>query len=194
MVVIGLFIGVAVTVLPILGQKIDIIKPLFEKDPFALANLDAAVDWNLWETSIGTFLSAITVIGFLCLQFKKLKNGVIVLFGGTAIFLFLTLTVFVNKIESYSQNAAIEFYKSKANEDCYILPIGHKSYAHLFYGKKRPVTNDDTRHFNYLTKGKLDKPAYFVTKINKQDHLIGKGDKVVKLYEKNGFVFWKRNN
>ena len=193
LVLVGLFISVIITMLPLVGQNIDLIKPMFEKDKFALANLDAAVHWQTWEVLIGTFLTCVTIIGFMFLQFKKVKKGVITLFGGTAIFLFLALVTFANKIESYSQNAAIEFYKSKANEDCYILPIGHKSYAHLFYSQKRPVIDDRTRHFNYLTKEKLIKPAYFITKINRQHHLIGKGKNVEKLYEKNGFVFWKRS-
>ena len=193
LVIVGLFISVVVTMIPFVGQNIDLIKPLFEKDKFAMANLDAVVSWSTWEVLIGTFLTCVTIVGFMLLQFKKVKKGVLVLFGGTAIFLSLALINFANKIEAYSQNAAIEFYKSKANEDCYILPISHKSYAHLFYAKKPPVTIEQSRHFHYLVTEKLGKPAYFITRIDRQDYLIGQKDNVEKLYEKNGFVFWKRN-
>ncbi len=192
LVIVGLLISVVVTIVPIIGQNIDLLKPLFEKDKFGMANLDADVKWHTWEAIVGTILTCVTIVGFMLLQFGKVKKGVLALFGGTAIFLSIVLFSFVGKIESYTQNAAIEFYKSKAHEDCYILPIGHKSYAHLFYSKKRPVTNDQSRHFHYLTKEKLDKPAYFITRVDRQHHLIGKGDNVERLYEKNGFVFWKR--
>ncbi len=192
LVLVGLFISVVITMLPLVGQNIDVIKPLFEKDKFAVANLDAVVNWRTWQVIIGTLLTGVTIVGFMLLQFKKVKYGVITLFGGTAIFLALALTNFASKIEAYSQNAAIEFYKSKTNEDCYILPVGHKSYAHLFYSKKRPVTNEQSRNFNYLAKEKLDKPVYFITRIDRQEHLVNLGDHVEKLYEKNGFVFWRR--
>ena len=47
----------------------------------------------------------------------------------------------MNRIEGYSQRAAIEFYKSNSGEDCYVQPLGFKSYAHLFYGDKQPQQN-----------------------------------------------------
>lgn len=188
----GLFVSVIVTMLPLAGQNIDLIKPLFASDQFALANLDADVKWHKLEVLIGTLLTCVTIVGFMFLQFKNVKKGVITLFGGTALFLFLALINFADKIEGYSQNAAIEFYQSKSDEDCYILPVGFKSYAHLFYSNKQPVTNDDARHFHKLIKMELDKPAYFITKIHKQKYLQHEDYDVEKLYEKNGFVFWKR--
>ena len=113
------------------------------------------------------------------------------LFLATAVFLTGILYVFINKIEGISQNAAIEFYESKITEDCYIQTHGFKSYGRLFYSQKRVPTNPKHSDGNWLKYGNVDKPTYFVTEYNSKNEL----DTVPTLrflYDKNGFVFYKR--
>ncbi len=188
---IGLFIGLLITALPFIGQNIILIKPLFQKDVFALKNLEALVTWHYWESVVGLFF--IGGIGSANLLFKKYKiqNGILTLFVTSALFVHLVLIIFINKIEGYSQNAAIEFYKSKITEDCYIETFHFKSYAHLFYSQKRIPTHAKHADNQWLMNENIDKPTYFVAKYNSKSTL----DTIPTLqylYDKNGFVFYKR--
>ncbi|MDZ7876371.1 MAG: glycosyltransferase family 39 protein [Saprospiraceae bacterium] len=188
---IGIFIGLLIAALPFVGQNIALLKPLFQKDIFALKNLDAAIIWHWWESMVGLgFVIALILVYF---KFEKrfILRGTVLLFTATAVFLNAILIVFINKIEGISQNAAIEFYESKINEDCYIQTHGFKSYAHLFYSQKRVPTNPNHNEGNWLKYGNVDKPTYFVTKFNSKPEL----DTVQTLrylYDKNGFVFYQR--
>ena len=188
---IGLFIGLLIAALPFVGQNIKILKPLFQKDIFALKNLDAAIVWHQWESIVG--FGFIIALIFVYFRFKNrfILRGSILLFVATAVFLNGILYVFINKIEGISQNAALEFYESKITEDCYIQTHGFKSYAHLFYSQKRVPTNPNHSDDAWLKYGNVDKPTYFLTKYSSKNEL----DTVPTLrflYDKNGFVFYKR--
>jgi hypothetical protein len=123
---------------------------------------------------------------------KQVWKGFRLLFGGSALFVFMTLIAFVKRVEGYSQRAAIEFFESKANEDCYILTHGYKSYAHLFYARKRPPVHPEAHDPYFLTYGNTDKPVYLVSKIHKADEVLQMGG-FHELYRKNGFVFFTRD-
>ena len=86
---------------------------------------------------------------------------------------------------------AIEFYKSKQECDCYVVPERFKSYGQLFYAQPKPGMNPNRLDQSWLMKGDIDKDVFFVAKINKTDQLEALED-VELLYEKNGFTFWKR--
>ena len=103
------------------------------------------------------------------------------------------MIIIVPKIEQYSQNAAIEFYENHATEDVYIETYGFKSYAHLFYSKKRLQKNKKHTNETWLLSGKADKTVYFVTKITKEKEFTEKFPKFKKMYGKNGFSFFVLN-
>lgn len=187
--IIGIFIGILIAILPFIGQNIELLKPLFQRDIFALKNLDAAVTWTGWESLVGFFFIGMVIIASITFKKGKILRGSFLLFLSTALFVNLVLIFYINKIEGYSQNAAIEFYKSKVQEDCYIETFGFISYAHLFYAQKqKPANNLDKET---LKRGLVDKPTYWVVKYSSKDRL----DTVPTLqylYDKNGFVFYKR--
>jgi 4-amino-4-deoxy-L-arabinose transferase-like glycosyltransferase len=189
---IGLILGSAVAVLPWLGQNLDIIKPLFQKDAFAMANLEANVEWHLWEGIPGLILVAASVAGAY-FWFKKQgwMSAQITLAGG-AVFTALTLVTIVPNIEAYSQRAAIQFYKSKCNQDCFVRPVGFKSYAHLFYTcKQNPGADKTLDDYATMAFGSPGKTAFFVAKINNLGDLPNlPGCREV--YRKNGFVFFEK--
>lgn len=187
---VGALFMLAIVSFPIAAGKLEQIKPLL-RDPFARANLDAAVHWSGWEVVPGFFLLLVLLLFFRYHSKQNWRISLPILFGGTAVFVMLTLVFFIGRIEGYSQRAAIEFYKGKSQEDCYILTKGYKSYAHLFYALKRPVTDPRSYDQNWLLTGDVDKPVYVVTKVHKTAEL----ENIPNLREigrKNGFVFYRR--
>ncbi|MCD6598801.1 MAG: hypothetical protein J7L04_13995, partial [Bacteroidales bacterium] len=157
---------------------------------FAVANLQAEVYWSGWEFSIGLLL--ILGISVSLWFFKNKLYQIIGIFISSLLFVNLTMTFIVPKIEQYSQNAAIEFYQKIAGEDCYVHTWGYKSYAQYFYFKKPLPENSNSSNLEWLLTGNIDKPVYIATKNIREAQFMEKYNNFVRLYEKNGFVFFVR--
>lgn len=170
--------------------------PLFN-DPFAQGNLEATVTWTGWEMLPGLWLLGVLVLSLRWIgQTRQRTKGFAVLFGGTAVFVMLTLIFYINRVESYSQRAAIEFFQSKAGERCYLLTHGYKSYAHLFYGdiapEAKPTLEDPGQWQDFLLHGAVDRPVYIATKVHKAAALAASAPELKEIGRKNGFVFFER--
>lgn len=193
-IVLGVMSGVyamMVAALPFFDAiKHRIIEKGWIKDPFAMANLEAEAGWLGFEGFVGLFLIGGFVWMLIRLKKRRYKSAVYPFLIGSVIFIY-TATVFVTpRVERYSQNAAIEFYQSLQGKDVYVAPLGFKSYAHLFYSRKpEPEVHRGTW---WKLNAKIDKPAYFVTKIHKLQNELEKHPGLEVLYEKNGFVFCVR--
>lgn len=161
------------------------------KDEFALANLQANVHWSGFESIGGVVLLLGIIIAIRLIRRTQYLKGVYSLSISVAISMFMSMYLIVPRIEQYSQAAAIRFYQSKAQEDCYVEVIGFKSYAHLFYTNKKPLTNPMAFNKDWLLNGNIDKPAYFVVKLNRQEGLDIRKD-LKQVGAENGFVFFKR--
>jgi hypothetical protein len=114
------------------------------------------------------------------------------LFIGFCLFTSVISFVIVPKIEGYSQRAAIEFYKSKQNEDCYVTTFNFKSYAHLFYSRKKQPRNKNHFDNEWLLLGNVDKKVYVVCKVQHTLDFENSYPKIKKLKSANGFVFYER--
>lgn len=130
------------------------------KDDFAMANLGANVRWTGYEGLIGVFLLAGTILSILLFR-KNREKGLAILFGTSLVFVWLTILLYPYKIEQYTQRAAIDFFKSKATEKCYILNAGYFTYAPAFYSNRLP---DDYKRPMWLLTGDIDRPLYLVLK------------------------------
>ncbi|MDP4208027.1 MAG: glycosyltransferase family 39 protein [Bacteroidota bacterium] len=162
------------------------------KDEFAVGNLQANVPWTGYEFLIGLlFVVAITLI--FASHRLNLKNQVMAVLISTLLFTYATVYVITPRIEGYSQRAAIEFYQNRQNEDCYVETLGFKSYAHLFYVQKPASSNPKSADSQWLLEGEIDKPAYFVMKNTSKKEQLERHPQLKVLYEKNGFVFVKRD-
>lgn len=185
---IGTVLGLIFTSLPLVDRyKVAIIESGIIKDRFAVANLQADVYWGGWEWLLGIlfWLGIMASLWFLGRSRRAIFGLLITCLLG----LELLSLVYIPKVEQYSQGAAIAFYESKQAEDCYLLTVGFKSYAHLFYGRKPPPSHPRHADKEWLLSGEADKPVYVVTKnIRKEDWLTWKPQLRV-IYEKNGFVF-----
>jgi len=113
------------------------------------------------------------------------------LFPGIALFVWLVLYFDINRIEAYSQRAAIDFFKSKQSEDVYVTTYGYKSYAHLYYTNKSIPDHPLASDREWLINGQVDKDVYIVTKITKAAPLVQRED-MEKIGGGNGFVFFLR--
>ena len=104
----------------------------------------------------------------------------------------VVIVFFTPRIGKYTQDAAIEFYKSKSEEVCYIETLGYKSYATYFYGKKSKDLPHLTR--DELLEEYIEEPVYFVCKITSKERYLEQYPQLEILEEKNGFVFFKKIN
>ncbi len=189
----GITIGLAGLLLPWLGQNIHLLKPFFAGDAFTLAKLDVPVTWYWWQGLPGLALIAATIAGWWFWQKQKPWKSAHTIFAGGAIFTAFTLLLSIKNIERYSQYSNIEFYETKVGEDCYIKPVGFKSYAHLFYTQKPPVGPDCTRDdYPTLSHGHPGKTVYFVAKISNLQDLPELPD-CRELFRKDGMVYFVRN-
>ena len=187
----GLLIATASLAFAWAGFNIEAIKPLFAKDPFALANLEAKVQWDYWVVMPGLLLLSLMLWWGSIRKKIFTQNRFTALFLGTALFLQAGLIFFVARVEGYSQRAAIEFFESLQGEECYVRTIGYKSYAHLFYSRKQPGGSPQQYDLHWLLTGPVDRDVYVVTKVHKVKRLE-QYTELEEVWRKNGFVGFKR--
>ena len=201
---VGFILSLLLAAIPYVGMNAEKLIPLI-KDKFAVKNLEAPVEWHGAEMLIGItyFLVLVYIIFKFTNNNPKVKNHkwlfISILSISTALCLFFFGAIVVPKIERYTQGAAIDFYESKRGQNVYVQVLGFKSYAHLFYFQK-PSSGISTseisrqKESNYekwLLNGKIDKPVFFVTKIDRLDEYRNHPNLEI-IKEENGFVFFKR--
>ena len=191
-----IFLSFLITLPFILLQFVDkyksaIIAKNWIHDNFAIANLNAEVHWSGFEflPAFLYFLSLILILFFIKKEFV-IKRAIL-LWTATLLFTFSLSILIVPKIELYSQNALIEFFKSLEGKDVYIKNFHFKSYATNFYSKTTPPENTNFYNEEWLLTGDIDKDLYLVTKIQYAPLLKDIVD-LERIGEKNGFVFYLR--
>jgi 4-amino-4-deoxy-L-arabinose transferase-like glycosyltransferase len=187
---IGILLAVIIALLTFVDYYKDILVARI-KDPFAVACLNANAGWHGFEFVISLVLLAGIVL-FAMFWFTRRQKAVYILSALVAVFIFLSMYFITPRVEMYSQRTAVEFFKSVSDEDAYLLTLGYKSYAQLFYGKSRDHRNINSRDENWLLKGNIDKPVYISAKSYKKEQYQEEYPDLQLLYEKNGFAFFKR--
>jgi 4-amino-4-deoxy-L-arabinose transferase-like glycosyltransferase len=206
MLVIGTIIAAAITLLPIVAIRKNELVPYID-DVFFVNNLNANVAWSYSECAWGiVYLVGIWVAVFW--MKKSFRQGALLLCCVQILMIQAAILHFTPKVEAYSQRAAIDYFKGFADKDVYVHSLGYKSYANLFYAKKRPATNPNYRSMRldkegnpvqpeaneqWLLKGKVDKAVFFICKIQDKEK-YGKAKRMEITGEKNGFVFLRRND
>lgn len=174
---VGVLFGAAVMAIPYyLGHHSSILRVVFADNPFALAAIDANIPWTFWQAIPGFILAIASIAGWILWRNYRPWLSAQIVFAGGALFTFLSSLFILCNIEKHAQGAAVEFYQSKCGSDCRIRPVGFKTYAHLFYGCRKPDAEN----------GKI----YFVAKVS---DLCGLPEMpgCNELYRKNGFVFFE---
>ncbi len=220
----GLTIGIASLLaivfmaIPLIDKfKFALLQPGVINDAFARENISAHVVWNGYEWLIGLLFIA-GIVYFTLKIPKKPEGSIIRIYVTCTTTVSLLAIVLVPKIEAYSQGAAIEFYQTLKDKDCYVETFGFKSYAYLFYTNKRKELNsaplleyakqrgekdaisgenDPDLSFNryamdWMMGGPVDKPTYIVSKIFDEEVIAKNAPGLKVMYRKNGFVFYER--
>ncbi len=191
-VVTGLLLSLLIIGVTFIDQlKPYLLQPGRIKDAFARANLQSDVSWSGWEKLPG-FLLLAGVLYFLFRAQKNIRFALVALFAAALIGINLTIVLITPKVEPYSQGAAVEFYQSKKEQAVLVEPLRFKSYAHLFYTDRPPQFTrslaDSIRQFNTHPEMQV----FYVGKIQNKEENSREMPYLQKLYEKNGFVFYKR--
>jgi 4-amino-4-deoxy-L-arabinose transferase-like glycosyltransferase len=209
-------LGIAFTAIGMIDYFIPtLIKSNLIDDKFAVACLQTPVKWNGFEWLIGILFLLVSIY-FLVMLHKNKKNIYGLFITSLASIWMITLLI-IPRIEPYTQGPAIEFYESLKGKDYYIETINFHSYAQLFYADKQPKQNPpamleyiknkeqefikshsaETFSFkvystDWLLNETIDKPAYFVSKINDVESIEKNHPDLIELNRKGGFVFYKR--
>jgi 4-amino-4-deoxy-L-arabinose transferase-like glycosyltransferase len=189
---IGTLFAVVTLVLPFIGMHPEWIVPLLKNDPFAQGNMAAQVHWTGWEALAGVWMCVVLYLGHRFFTKREYPSGIVAVFGGTTLFVTITLYYFINRIEGYSQRAAVEFFQQRQGETCYVMTKGYKSYAEWFYTRMPPITDSRVQSENWLLTGHVDRPVYVVCKVTSAKEVAAIPG-LKELYRKNGFVFFRRN-
>lgn len=190
----GILVYIAIMLLPIFVLNKEKYTT-YIKDKFAVANLQAEVQWDYWHIlpgALGVVLLVITVVSIKKQFGKTIRNLVV----GQLILIPLIFVIFVPKVEKYTQQAAINFYKNFKGQDVYIQTLGFKSYACLFYADKQKQTYPDnyiSDKMTWLLTGNTDKPVYFIARITDATRWLDDYPHLEKIGEENGYVFIKKN-
>jgi 4-amino-4-deoxy-L-arabinose transferase-like glycosyltransferase len=195
--VIGTLLALAILLLPLAGIFKQKLFP-YIKDPFAVANMQAAVSWSPAESLWGLmYLAGIWTAALL--MRRHFRKGMLLLCAIQLVIIQVTITHFTPKIEAYSQRAAVAFFEELQGKDVYVHVLGYKSYAHLFYTRKTPPS--DTQYYDksgrvneaWLLEGRVDKPVFFVCKITAAERYEAL-PQLEEIGRKNGFVFFRRKS
>ncbi len=187
---IGGLISFALMALPFFAMNIKQFVP-YAHNKFVQGAMQSEVHWSGFEALIGVLMLIVILRGIRSMKRKRYITTAWTLFGGTAVVIFLASAIIIPKVERYSQGAAIDFFIDRQGEDCYVQTLGYKSYGDLYYTKKVKPVNEKYYDLQWLLSGDIDKPVYFVSKIDRIDNYSQYLD-LKELYRKNGFVFLKR--
>ncbi len=184
-------VGLAVTAFPLIMKHKEIILP-FIRDTFAVACLQKPVVWSGFESCIGIAFLTLSAVSFVLIARQRTAPGLIALFIAAVMCVQLTLIVINPKIEQYSQSGPIDFYKAHAGRDVYVHAL-FKSYADLFYGEKQPDDHPLSHDREWLLRGQIDKPVYFVGRIRQDKRYGAPQYGLTCLAKEYGFVYYRRD-
>ncbi len=189
--ILGLIWIFAAFLVAFIGDNPSLITDYVEiKDPFALANLNADVEWSWLSKYFCVLPLSILLMASFYPALSTAKRLVLQLLAFLVFiqgFMYLSLS----NIEQHTQSAVIEFVESLEPRDAPIFVYGQKSYIHHFYGQQKPV-EDFKNGLKQIRENKLSR-AYFIVKTHKAKGLEKELKGIHKLSDKNGYSFFLYN-
>lgn len=186
----GTFWLLAMIALPLVGFNTDLlVNSDLNNDEFAKENFRAVVQWDYYHFG-AAIIMLLAIIVFIWMKISEQKY--LIFLGLNSAAFTLLMVMIVPNIEGYTQRAAIEFYESKVDVDCYIDTYNFKSYADLFYCKKPKPEHAEHSNLTWLLKGDCPKPVFIVMKITSKESFELDNPDFELIKVKNGFAFYKR--
>lgn len=187
----GIYV-VAIIGLPLVARRMDWVRAVADQDAFSQGNLNADVSWPIWTILPGIWLLTCLFLAIRWYNRRQPAQASLVLFGGMAVFITLTLWFFIGRIEGISQDAAMRFFERAQGQNVYVKTYGYHSYGPFFYTKKPAVTNPNAYNEEWLLRGNIDKDVLFIRKADERSTGLDSLPDVRKTGEENGFVFYRR--
>ncbi len=154
-------------------------------------SLEHNAHWQGFEFLIGAVLLAGIIFSILFFTKEKVFFRATGIFITSLVFTVLSIYFVVPRVEKYSQNVMIDFCKKHREHYCETL--GFKSYAHLFYAKRKPPPeNIDKYSDRWFLNGDINKPVYFICPSSKAEKIHKKHPQLKFLYQKGRFSFFVR--
>ena len=185
---VGVLLGIIFTAIPLIVKFKNYLIP-FINDQFAVQNILLPVQWGGFEYLLGIIYLVILVV--VLIKLKNNINYIINLFLINALVLNLLMLFIVPKIEQHTQGSMIEFFQKHNNSNEYVTTYGFRSYAKFYYTNKQKPQNINALDEDWLLNGAIDKPVYIVCKMYDKEKVLQLKN-IHYLYEKGGFVFFKR--
>lgn len=183
-------IGCFFLIIPWIGFHKEIFFP-FIKNQQIIDALDMPVVWNYWNSIPGL----IYLIGIFIALYYFLQNRFIPFIVSSMTANSLSLTLFLTyiapKIESYSQGELVHFCKACKSKDVYLVTIGFKAAAPLFYADKQIDKNSQKKNIYWFLEGAIDKPCFFILYKNETNILKNYKD-IIPIKSAGCFAFYQR--
>jgi 4-amino-4-deoxy-L-arabinose transferase-like glycosyltransferase len=158
-------------------------------DAFALANLKAKVAWQVWDFAVVLIWALGLIMALYFLIKQRTHHAAVPLFLAIPLGIISMKATVLPHVENYTQGAAIEFYEKHRDQNVYLITLGFKSYAHLFYGEIKPHTNPLRYNEPWVCSDSTDLPAFYVARYPSHERYLQAYPNLKMLYMKNGFVF-----
>jgi 4-amino-4-deoxy-L-arabinose transferase-like glycosyltransferase len=188
---IGMVLSCAVLLMPVfIAHKQYFIDHGYITHAFTIGNLQADPGWNWRHSLIG--LTLLAGIGGMFVYAKSNRfKSLLSIYISSLLFVYLSMAFLIPGAEKISQRAVIDFIEEKAKTDVYVQSL-YKSYAPLFYGHRGKPKDPEEFDTDWLTKGNIDKDAFFILRIDKKQEVFKKYPNISIIYQKNGYVFCVR--
>lgn len=122
--------------LPLINHFPVLLELLTEKDEFARALILLPSPWKPWDILPGLMMFITGSLWMTWTIFNKQK--VFTMLFAYMVAVSLAIYTFPGRIAYYTQDHLITFLKEVSEKNELAYPLGHKSYAHLFYTNKNP--------------------------------------------------------
>jgi 4-amino-4-deoxy-L-arabinose transferase-like glycosyltransferase len=188
--VFGLLVAAVITVFPVIMMHTGWFIP-YVNDFFARECLKNPVRWHWYEMLVGAGYIAALVGAVVAMAKRRFAAGFAILLLSTALCLQAAMILFVPKMETITDAGPIRFYQSLAGRNVYARSL-FKTYADLFYFRKQPGGSPGSYDREWLLTGKIDKPAYFVCRIDKAPGFRAMRE-LREIKEEYGYVYFVRD-
>lgn len=190
MVILSLILAFIMMMIPLLLKDPSLLLEKYDVrlSPYVKGVLSVDAGWGIADLLPAVVLMAGTIFAAFLIT-RRDWRGVLLMYVSTLLFTFLSMTLFVPKVERMIQRTAIDFMKEHQAEDADVITLGFKSFAPLFYGEWMQGEVPQKIDENWLDKRSEKQAVYVVMKADNSEKVFQKYPRLMKLDEKNGYVF-----